>query len=45
MKEMQERELVDESLPKAQRQPLESLGNHWEGLTLFAAHPRGPHGQ
>jgi len=42
MKEMQERELVDENLPKVQRQPLASLGNHWDGLTLFAAHPEVP---
>jgi transposase len=37
-----EAELVDPELHPARRKVLESLGNHWTGLTVFVAHPEVP---
>jgi transposase len=42
MAEVRDRELADATLAEAQRKPLKSLRNHWEGLTLFADHPEIP---
>lgn len=35
-------ELADPALHPARRKVLESLGNHWTGLTVFVAHPEVP---
>lgn len=35
-------ELAEPSLHPARRKVLESLGNHWTGLTVFVAHPEVP---
>lgn len=35
-------ELADTTLPSASKKVLESLGRHWEGLTLFVDHPEIP---
>jgi len=37
-----ESELLDPSLHAARRKVLESLGNHWTGLTVFVEHPQVP---
>jgi transposase len=37
-----ERELADPRLPTVSRTALESLRTHWEGATLFVAHPEIP---
>jgi transposase len=37
-----ESELAEASLHPAQRKVLESLGNHWTGLTVFLEHPEVP---
>jgi transposase len=37
-----EAELVTPDLHPAQRKVLESLGNHWTGLTVFVEHPEVP---
>jgi transposase len=37
-----ESELSDPSLHPARRRVLESLGNHWTGLTVFVEHPEVP---
>ena len=37
-----ETELLDPSLHPARRKVLESLGNHWTGLTVFVEHPEVP---
>ncbi|MBV8087025.1 MAG: IS66 family transposase [Chloroflexi bacterium] len=37
-----EAELVDPALHPARRKVLESLGNHWTGLTVFVEHPEVP---
>ncbi|MCA1819986.1 MAG: IS66 family transposase [Halobacteriales archaeon] len=37
-----ESELADPSLHPARRKVLESLGDHWAGLTVFVAHPEVP---
>ncbi len=42
MAEHGEVELADPSLHPARRKVLESLGNHWTGLTVFVAHPEVP---
>lgn len=42
MKGAWQRELADESLHSAQRKTLESLEDHWNGLTLFVDHPDIP---
>ena len=35
-------ELREAALPPARRKVLESLGDHWSGLTVFVAHPEVP---
>jgi len=40
--EVRDRELTEADLHKVQRKALESLRNHWDGLTLFADHPEIP---
>lgn len=42
MVEERDRELQEPSLHPAQQKTLESLKNHWEGLTLFLDHPEIP---
>lgn len=42
MAKQRDRELEDPDLPKPARKALESLGNHWEGCTLFVDHPEIP---
>jgi transposase len=42
MAEDAEAELADAALHPARRKVLESLGNHWTGLTVFVAHPEVP---
>jgi transposase len=37
-----EAELLDPSVHPARRKVLESLGNHWTGLTVFVEHPEVP---
>jgi transposase len=37
-----ESELLDPALHPARRKVLESLGNHWTGLTVFVEHPEVP---
>ena len=37
-----EAELADPQLPSARRKVLESLGDHWTGLTVFVEHPEVP---
>jgi transposase len=37
-----EAELADAALHPARRKVLESLGDHWTGLTVFVAHPEVP---
>jgi transposase len=37
-----EAELADEQLHPARRKVLESLGDHWTGLTVFVEHPEVP---
>jgi transposase len=37
-----EAELAEETLHPARRKVLESLGNHWTGLTVFVEHPEVP---
>ena len=37
-------ELREAALPAAQRKVLESLGDHWSGLTVFVEHPEVPIG-
>jgi transposase len=37
-----EAELTDPQLHPARRKVLESLGNHWTGLTVFVEHPQVP---
>jgi transposase len=37
-----EQELEEPSLHPARRKVLESLGEHWTGLTVFVAHPEVP---
>jgi len=37
-----EAELTDPQLHPARRKVLESLGNHWTGLTVFVEHPEVP---
>src|SRR5471030_1937584 len=34
--------LTQPNLPTPQRKTLESLGNHWTGLTVFVEHPEVP---
>ena len=34
--------MLDPSLHAARRKVLESLGNHWTGLTVFVEHPQVP---
>ena len=42
MRLRREEELADEKLHVAQRKVLESLGEHWEGLTIFVEEPSVP---
>jgi transposase len=42
LQEKAAKELVDEHLHPACRKTLESLGNHWTGLTVFVEHPEVP---
>jgi len=42
MAAIRERELTDPALHLAQRKALESLSNHWNGLTIFVDHPEIP---
>lgn len=42
MEEVRERELSDPTLHVEQRKALESMSNHWDGLTLFVDHPEIP---
>ncbi len=42
MAKQRDRELEDPDLRKPARKALESLGNHWEGLTVFVDHPDVP---
>jgi transposase len=42
MKEQRDEELSDEQLHPVRRKVLESLQNHWDGLTLFLDHPEVP---
>jgi transposase len=37
-----EAELADPQVPPARRKVLESLGDHWTGLTVFVEHPEVP---
>jgi len=37
-----EAELDNEKLPEIRRKPLQSLKNHWQGLTVFVDHPEIP---
>ena len=39
-----ESELADPALHPARRKVLESLGDHWTGLTVFVEHPEVPMG-
>ena len=40
--ERRQEELSDPQLHPVRRKPLVSLGNHWNGLTLFVDHPEIP---
>jgi transposase len=42
MAEQTTTELADPQLPSAQRKVLESLREHWDGLTVFVEHPEVP---
>jgi transposase len=42
LEEQGKSELADPSLHPARRKVLESLGDHWTGLTVFVAHPEVP---
>lgn len=42
MEQTRHTELADTALPSASKKVLESLGRHWEGLTLFVDHPEIP---
>ena len=42
LEEKAAKELADEHLHPACRKTLESLGNHWTGLTVFVEHPEVP---
>ena len=42
MARQRDKELSDERLPEARRAVLSSLVEHWEGLTVFVAHPDVP---
>ena len=42
MAERRDRALQEETLHSAQRKVLESLKNHWPGLTVFVEHPEVP---
>jgi transposase len=42
MEQQREDELADPELHPARRQVLESLRNHWTGLTVFVEHPEVP---
>ena len=42
MAEQAEQELADPKLPPARRSVLASLQEHWQGLTVFVAHPDVP---
>jgi transposase len=42
MQEQAEQELADASIHPARQKVLESLQNHWDGLTVFVGHPEVP---
>ena len=42
MADQAQAELADPALHPARRRVLESLGNHWTGLTVFVVHPEVP---
>jgi transposase len=42
LQEQGEAELAQADVPPARRKVLESLGNHWTGLTVFVEHPEVP---
>ena len=42
MAEARDKELADENLHPAKRKVLQSLMNHWKGLTVFVDHPEVP---
>jgi transposase len=42
MQQQGEAELAEEALHPARRRVLESLGDHWTGLTVFVEHPEVP---